>query len=234
MDMKKAGEDNDLVAKLFQQITYWPTYLILKIIFRYRVEGQENLKGLENRPVIFASNHAHNFDGPICAAAMPREGLVPKRFMPIRFLAATEYCHWQTVPLPAPLAMFTAFYVNINQSVPVVRGTGNVEESLAAAIKVINQGAKFWIYLEGKMTKDGNIQKGKRGVVYLHQKTGAVIVPVGLSGTYKMLSFKNLLKFLFGLKKMTVRIGRPIYSLNNVSQEEGVERVMEEIRTLVL
>lgn len=234
MDMEKAGGEDSFIPKLFQQLTYWPTYLFLKIVFKYRAEGQENLKGLENQPVIFASNHAHNVDGPICAAAMPREGLVPKSFMPIRFLAAKEYCHWRTVPLFAPLAIPIAFYVNINGSVPVVRGMSDIEESLVAAVKVINQGAKFWIYPEGKMTRNGNVQKGRRGVAYLHQKTGAVIVPVGLIGTYKMFSFKNLLKFLFGQKRMTVRIGRPIYSLGDVSLEEGTERVMEEIRALVL
>jgi len=220
-------------AKFFQQITYWPIYLTLKFFVHYQIEGQENLKGLEDKAVIFASNHTSYIDGPICAAAMPREGLTPKSFFPIRFLAAREYCSWRTSPFPFPLSFLTAFYVRVNGSIPVDRGTaGDLSYKLREAIEALKTGAKLWIYPEGKLTKDGNLQSGKRGVAYLHQATGAAVVPVALIGTFKILSLKTLL----GRTRVKIRIGQPIYSLgeaSNISLEQGVEKIMAEIAKLL-
>src|SRR3990167_1738845 len=74
-----------MIPRAVQQITYWPIYLALKFFFRYRVEGQENLKGLGDKPVIFVSNHASFLAGPICAAAMPRNLVAPVKFNQISF-----------------------------------------------------------------------------------------------------------------------------------------------------
>ena len=72
------------IAKISQIIFYWPFYGILKILFRLTVEGQENLKGLEDRAVIFASNHASYLDGFISAGCVPRNPgeFYPKGFYP--------------------------------------------------------------------------------------------------------------------------------------------------------
>lgn len=217
--------------KLFQQITYWPIYLALKLLVHYRIEGQENLKGLEDKPVIFASNHASYIDGSICAAAMPHEGWVPDKFFPIRFLAAKEYCEFRNPKnFPFPISLFTTAYVKLNGSVPVIRG--GVEElsvKLSEAVKALQNGAKLWIYPEGRITKTGKLQLGKKGMIYLHQATGAAIVPVALIGTFKILSLKTL----FGLTRVKVKIGKPIYSLTNVFLEKGTEIVMKEIENLI-
>jgi len=218
------------VAKFVQQITYWPIYLSLKFFTRYQVEGQENLEWLGNEAIIFASNHASYVDGPICAAAMPREGLTPKSFSPIRFLAAREYCFWRTSPFPFPISVLTTAYVRLNGSVPVCRGGADeLSNKLKDAVEALGSGAKLWIYPEGKITRDGNLQSGKRGAAYLHQATGAVVVPVGLIGTFKILSFKTLL----GGTKVKIRIGKPIYSLGEVSLEQGTEKIMAEIAKLL-
>jgi 1-acyl-sn-glycerol-3-phosphate acyltransferase len=76
------------IAKIVQATTYWPTYLAFKFFMRFKVRGQENLKGLENKAIIFASNHTSYIDGPIAAASMPRNGWwYPKDFFPVRFTA---------------------------------------------------------------------------------------------------------------------------------------------------
>jgi len=217
------------IPKLFQQFTYWPTYSFFKVLFDYEVEGLENLKGLEDRGVIFASNHAGFFDGPICAAAMPREGVVPGSFFPVRFVVAKEYFHPLGSPIPFPVSALTASYVRVNGSVPVVRAHGNLRQSLSEAVKVLERGGKIWIYPEGRFTKDGILQPGKKGVAHLHLETGAPIVPVGLIGTFKLHSFKTLLE----RKPIRIRIGEPIHSLGSVDLEEGIKRVMAEIGRLV-
>lgn len=210
-----------MLSKTFQIFTYWPTYLILKVFADYRIEGRENLIGFENRAVIFASNHASYIDGPVCAAACP------KRFFPIRFLVTKEYYKWIN-PFIFPLSIFAAAYVRINGSILVQKTGGDLNKSLFRTIKALNNGATIWIYPEGRLTKDGKIQQGKRGIAYLHQQTKAPIIPVGIIGTYKI-SFSKL---ILRESKIKVKIGKPIYSLGNASLEQGVDKVMGEIKKL--
>ncbi|KKQ21702.1 hypothetical protein A2999_01635 [Candidatus Wolfebacteria bacterium RIFCSPLOWO2_01_FULL_38_11] len=216
-----------MIPRIFQQFTYWPTYLALRILFDYKIEGWENIRGLEEKGVIFASNHASYIDGPICAASMPRESLLPKRFFPVRFIIVDEYYRWNN-PFPFPFSIFSAAYVRINGSVPVTRGLNNLQENLAKAVEIVKKGEKLWIFPEGKFTKDGRLQPGKKGVAYLHQETKAPIVPVGIIGNYKILSFKSL----FSKNRLKIRIGKPIYSLDS-DLEKGVQTIMSEIARLL-
>ena len=151
------------IARLFQQFTYWPTYLLLRLLYRYEVEGQENLIGLEERGVIFASNHASILDGPVLAAAMPRGSLFPKDFFPVRFLVSKEFFGFRTNPYIFLVSHITTTYVRINSSIPVIRGLGNPSNNLAEAVSAIRGGAKVSIFPEGKITKDGRLQSGKWG-----------------------------------------------------------------------
>ena len=218
-----------MIAKAFQAVTYWPIYSALKFFARYKIEGQENLKGLENTGVIFASNHASYIDPQICGMAMPREGLTPKKFFPLRFLAAYEFFRWFKNPALFPFSILVAAYVRLNASIPVIRGLNNIEQNLVKAIEAVKNGDKVWIYPEGRVSKDGNIQKGKKGVVFLHQKTGAPIVPVGIIGNFGILSFKTLLR----KNSVKIKIGRPIRSLIAETPEEAVSEVMRQIGDLV-
>lgn len=217
-----------MTAKAFQAFTYWPIYIFLKFFAHYKIEGQENLKGLENKAVIFVSNHASFIDGQICGVAMPREGFAPKKFFPIRFLAAYEFFRWFKNPAFFPFSILVAVYVRLNACIPVIRGLNNMEQNLAEAIEAAKKGNKIWIYPEGRVSKDGNLQKGKKGAVFLHQKTGAPIVPVGISGNFGIISFKTLLR----KNKIAVKIGRPIESLSFETPDEAISEIMRRIGDL--
>lgn len=223
-----------MIPRIIQQLSYWPIYLGLKIFFKFSIEGQENLKGLEDKSVIFASNHASYIDGPICAAAMPKGGIVPTKFFPIRFTAFKKFFKVKTNSFPFPLSVLTTLYVVYNGSIPVEKNKGDLNVSLADAIGELKKGkTKLWIYPEGGITKDGKLQQGKRGITFLHQKTNVPIVPVGIKGNFGILSLKNFPKYLFGFRKLTIKIGKPIYSLDSASLEEGSEKIMKEICALI-
>ncbi|MEW5908071.1 MAG: lysophospholipid acyltransferase family protein [Patescibacteria group bacterium] len=216
------------IAKIFQMLTYWPIYLGLKICAGYKIEGQENLKGLENKAVIFASNHASYLDGPICAASMPKESFYPNRFFPIRFLALRQYYNWRN-PFPFPFNFLTAAYVRINGSIPIDKTGGDLLKALEEAITALKNGDKVWIYPEGSRTKDGNLQKGRRGVAFLQKQTSAPIVPVGITGSHKVCSLKTL----FRKNRVSIRIGKPVYSFGGGSLENNVENLMSAISSLI-
>ena len=227
------------IPKFFQALHYWPAYLLLKAVYRFEIQGHENLKGLENSPVIFASNHASGaIDPPLCPISLPRSGFYPKDFFPVRFIVKKDVlANWRS-RLPflfsiiwLPISFFSDLFVKLAGSIYVTKGMG-LEKNLENAVSALKEGSKLWIYPEGRVTLDGNIGPGRPGVFYLHQKTKALIVPVGLSGTYKGLYPRNIIKGLLGLKKIKVKFGKPIYDLGD-DTEKGVERVMSEIEKLL-
>lgn len=217
------------VARIFQALCYWPIYLFLRLAVGYRVEGQEHISGLgrlKNTPVIFASNHASYLDGPICAAAMPRQGFCPWDFYPVRFTVANRFFNLFSK------YFLWAVYVRLNASVPVYRTRGDLDGALVDVIKTAqnDRGAKFWIYPEGRLTRDGNLQAGKRGVAYLAQKTDAIIVPVGISGNFGVMSMRY---FFRRGTKVAVRFGEPFALSPDIAPEDGAALVMARIAELV-
>lgn len=219
-----------MISKFIQVLTYWPIYLILRFFADFKVEGQKNLQGLKNQGIIFASNHTSYFDGPISAAAMPRRGcFYPRDFFPIRFTVASEFFSWKN-SFPFPFSLFATFYVRINNSIPIERTKGKLYKSLKAVIKNLKNGAKVWIYPEGKIGRSAKkLQSGRRGVAYLNKKTKLPIVPVAIIGTYNL----SALKFFTRKTRIEVRIGRPIYSLGDTPLEKGTKIVMRRIRQLL-
>lgn len=233
---KRWGKNSRIVriARVVQKATYWPTYLILKFFIHYQVEGQENLKGLEDRGVIFASNHASYLDSTISTASMPRDLFFPNKFFPICSLAYDRLSNLRNHYFPFPLSLFVTAYVVFNGSIPVAKAGGDLQKALGSAVDALKGGTKIWIFPEGRMTADGKLQIGQRGVSFLHQQTGAPIVPVALIGTFGILS-KGLLS---RKKRVKVKIGKPIYSLagsneKDFSLEKGAEKVMSAIAKLM-
>lgn len=108
---------------------------------------------------------------------------------------------------------------------------------MAEALKALRRGEKIWIYLEGGLPGKGKIRKGRNGVAFLHQQTGAPIAPVGIIGNGYLLNrripFLPSLMSLLRLNRVKVVIGKPIYSLGNLNLEEGASVVMDEITQLI-
>lgn len=224
MSKKRKNRTEGTAAKIFQTIIYWPTYLLLKFFVHYEVYGQENLEGLADGPIIFASNHASLVDGPICGAIMPRDtkGLYPSKFFPIRFLVLKRFFGWRY--------FLVALYVRLNGSIKIYRHSGHkVSTVLREAIKALRHKEHLWIFPEGRITVDGKLQKGRKGITFLHQRTGAPIVPVAIRESFKILSFKTLLR----TRKVVVVIGKPIYSLDGISLQKGTNKIMRRIAKLL-
>lgn len=210
-----------MLAKIFQILIYWPIFLGLKFFADFEIQGQNNLKGLEKKPVIFAVGpHCSYIDGPIFAAAMPRQKFSPWDFFPVRFLCIARYFSWKYVLIPV--------FLFLTGTLRVVRSGGDLEKSLAEPIKVLkNSSAKICIFPEGKLSPDGKLQQGKRGAVYLFQETGATIIPATIVGNFQILSLKTI----FRTKKLKVIFGKPLFSLSG-TLEQMTDKIMEEISKL--
>lgn len=220
-------------GRVLQAISYWPTIGLLKFFLHFKVEGQENIRHLNHKEVIFASNHTSFVDGPMAAAAMPRfyNKVWPQGFMPIRFTALQEFFKWIN-PLPFPISLLAAAYVRTNGSIPVQRARGDLDTALHNVVRVLKDASnkdKLWIFPEGGISRDGHVHQGKRGIAHLYKKTGVPIVPVAITGTYNL----GVAGFFLRRRHAVLKIGKPITTFpEEATLEEIVDQVMREVARL--
>jgi 1-acyl-sn-glycerol-3-phosphate acyltransferase len=93
---------------------------------------------------------------------------------------------------------------------------------------MIKDGIAMGIAPEGTRSKTGQLLEGKPGTILLAVRTGAQIIPVGLSGTDT--AFRRL--FTFRKPRIAVRFGHP-FEIRDIPRENR-EAVMKEITDDIL
>ena len=207
------------------------SFLVLKIFTRLEIGGQENIKEVENGPLIFASNHNSYIDSGISAAAMPKNITYLKKIAPLRFLVMDKYFSWKILPVRIFLEMMGA--IKVKKAKVKLEDNSHLHEVLSEPVKFLKQGGKVWIYPEGGFNNDGTPKKLRVGVAFLRRQTGAPILPIRIIGNDQVMSkiipFLPKLTTLIGFNKLKVIIGKPIYSLGNLSLEDASSEIMRSI-----
>ncbi|MCS7184038.1 MAG: 1-acyl-sn-glycerol-3-phosphate acyltransferase [Patescibacteria group bacterium] len=228
-----------MLIRFFEILTYYFSYPIIKFIFRAEVITSSNLKDLNlSEKLIIAANHTHFLDSTIGGWAYVKYfrslGYPFSKILPLRYLASSEYFNFFKAPPFFPLSVFVALFVRLNGSIPVNRESkDDLENKLKIPIDVLNNNGKIFIFPEGKMSKDGNLQKAKRGIGYLHKKTGAKIIPMAIINAYQCTKFKNLIRFLIGKRRIKICFGEPLEKLESLEIEEISQKVIGEIDKLI-
>lgn len=180
------------MSSLFYRAVHRTIGPLVKAIWRPRVSGLENLPA--TGAFIVASNHLALVDSFVIPVVTPRQ---------VRFLARADL--WEKPGLFGWAAR--TFFTTIG-TVPVERGTlRSAQGALEVALQVLREGDGFGIYPEGTRTKDGRLHKGRTGVAWLAEESGAPVIPAGLIGTDKL--FRPGRK-LPSLVPLTVKFGAPI------------------------
>lgn len=152
------------------------------------------LTGLENvdpkKPYILASNHQGWFD--IFAAL----GKLPIRFS---WLAKEELFK---IPILGH-AMRTAGYIPIDRS-----DHKKAISSMNKAAEIIRQGTSVFIFPEGTRSPDGVMMEFKKGGFVLAAKSNMPIVPIGISGSYRILPKGS---WLIHPGEIRFSLGKPIH-----------------------
>jgi 1-acyl-sn-glycerol-3-phosphate acyltransferase len=142
---------------------YWVVravfFAILKLFFRFRVEGGENLP--KNTNFIVVSNHTSFLDPAIIGAAMP----VRIFWLVLRDLYMIGWVKW---------------LISITRSVPVGMATER-------AVYLLNKGRNIGLFPEGGISRDGKLKPFRRGAAVLAHRTGRPIVPCAIFGAYEVL-----------------------------------------------
>ncbi|HEX6971434.1 MAG TPA: lysophospholipid acyltransferase family protein, partial [Limnochordia bacterium] len=149
---------------MFYPLARWIVWGLLRLTFRVRVEGLENLP--RQGSLILAANHASYIDPPLLGAATPRR---------LYFMAKRELF---TIPLfGALIRRFGAF--------PVRRGALD-RQAIRSALELLARGEAVVLFPEGTRHRSGGLLPGQQGVAMLASRSGAPIVPVGLVGTRRL------------------------------------------------
>jgi len=201
-------------------------YWILKFIFSpiIKLVWVKEIEGLENIPFsgafLIAANHASYLDFLILPAVFKRR---------IYFLAAEKFF---THPSWAVLMKLT------NQ-IRVDRFSNDKADTYEKALKILAQGKILCIFPEGTRSEDGKLKKAYPGVIKLASIANVSILPVGLTGTYELLS--RQMRFPKLKKNCFIKISQiqkaPAANLEDIKDSEYLKRetslLMETIADLI-
>ena len=189
---KDAPDDLPLDGHLTPMITglALAARFIARSITRVRIEGQLDEIPREG-PVILAANHISNADAVILGAWLTKS--LGRR---IHWLGKKEMFDWPVVG-----------YVARNGGIhPVDRGAADVD-AFRTAERVLREGHILMIFPEGTRSPTGELQKPRDGLAMLALRTGAPIVPVGISNTDRVWPKGKLLPRPG--RHATMRVGTP-------------------------
>jgi 1-acyl-sn-glycerol-3-phosphate acyltransferase len=190
-------------------------------LYRPTITGAENVPA--NGGVILASNHLSFIDSFAIPLAAPRR---------VSFLAKSDYFTGTGFGGAVRRELFTMV-----GAIPVDRRSSRAaQESLAAALRVLEGGDAFGIYPEGTRSRDGRLYKGHTGVAWLALTAGVPVVPVALVGTDRIQPIGARFP---KLASVSVAFGAPIEVAHEYAgvpaaraRRQVTERVMEAIAAL--
>ena len=180
---------DDDISPLIQLLTFGGR-IFSRAMTRVSVEGAlDELP--QTGPLIIASNHASNFDVPVIGSF-----LIPRLGRRIHWLGKKELFDW-------PIIGWLAANGGVH---PVDRGAADVE-AFRLAQRILDEGHVLFVFPEGTRSPDGSLQEARDGVALLALRTGAPIVPLGISGSHRVWPKGQRLPHPGG--RVTVRVGSP-------------------------
>lgn len=168
--------------------------------------------------LLIAPNHISHLDPLLVGMAVRR---------PAWFMATDELFD---VPVIGILAKWLRAFP-IRQDSPDRR-------ALRMAQSLLGHDEALVVFAEGHESLDGRLKPLQGGVIMLAMRTGAPVLPVGISGTHRMLPPREW-RPRHGGAPVLIRFGRPIAAADLVGGlagraaiHAGLERLAEEIRVL--
>lgn len=143
---------------MFYKLVKYICYLFLRFIYRWEVEGRENIP--EQGPLIVISNHTSLMDPVLVGVALPRT---------IHYMAKEEL-------FDIPVLKWIIIGL---RAFPVRRGVSD-RAALKKSLQILNNNEVLGIFPEGKRSLDGSLNPFQGGAAMLSIKTGAPILPVAI------------------------------------------------------
>jgi len=207
-----------MVSYIFPSKKYTPwLQKLLKFLFtimfiKVEVEGSENIS--LNKTYLYMANHVSLFDLPLLGGFIPGYA---------RGVEANRQHAW-------PLYGWAMRRLG---NIPIDRR--NIFSSLCSISKtadVLTEGKSMIILPEGHRTMDGELRQFKSFPFLLAKKVEVEIIPIGLSGLYRL---KNKNSWLINPNTVKIKFGKPIgvETIQELPTKELRDRVREIIKSLI-
>jgi acyl-[acyl-carrier-protein]-phospholipid O-acyltransferase / long-chain-fatty-acid--[acyl-carrier-protein] ligase len=198
-----------MVYHLPYDCTRFTAIVLMKLFYRVRVEGKENIP---EGPALLTPNHVSYADGLLVGLNSPRDP---------RMLVDDAY--FQTP--------FLRWFGRLARVIPITPGKKSIVESLRQARAALQAGQLICVFPEGGITRDGQMKSFQPGVIRILKGTDAPVVPVYIDGMWgSVFSFeggKALWKFPKKFRpRVTIRFGTPIH---NPADEKQIEQAVREL-----
>ncbi len=185
-----------------------------KVINKYteiNVEGYHNLQDVTG-PIIFVCNHLSNADGLILNKVLKNED--------VTFVSGVKLSN----------NSYTRLGVVAVKTTPIVPNSPD-KEGIKKIVNILKGGNNIVIFPEGTRSRSGSMMQGKGGILLLQRLSKASVVPIGLTGTEKLLPIndEDMGKERFQRAVVSVKIGKPIQIPNiklDETKKEYEERVL--------
>lgn len=185
-------------------------YIAKKILNGYlnkyaglKIKGLNNLKDIKT-PTIFICNHLSNSDALILNKVL-------QDFDPT-YVAGVKLSHNPITNLAVGICKTTTIKPNTPD-----------KEGLKRIVELIKKGENIVIFPEGTRSRTGEMIEAKKGILLMAKLTKAPIVPIGISGSEKLLPINkqgNMSNESFQYAEVTVEIGKQ-FELPKKEKEEG-------------
>ena len=164
----------------------------LHTIWRPKVTGAEHVPA--SGGAILAANHLSVVDSVFLPLMLDR---------PVTFSAKAEY-----FTASGPAARLWAAYLKATNQLRMDRdGPRAAQDTLEAALALLQAGNLFGIYPEGTRSPDGRLYRGRPGVGWLALKSGLPVIPVAMFGTRRVLPPGRVVP---RPGRIEIRIGAPL------------------------
>jgi len=166
---------------------WWSKFLMFASGAKVKITGLANIP--KNEALIFASNHQGAFDILIHLAYLPRY---------FRFIAKAELFR---IPV-------FGWYMSMAGYVPIEREVStSAHRTIGGVSDALRKGDCVLIFPEGTRSKTGELLPFKRGSLMAAFQSGATVIPVAISGSYRMMPKKT---FLINRVPIRISFGEPI------------------------
>jgi 1-acyl-sn-glycerol-3-phosphate acyltransferase len=187
-----------------------------------KINGIENLKNIK-RPVLFICNHLSNSDALVISNVLKEED--------ITFVAGIKLSN-------NPL---TNLGITITKTITIKPNTAD-KDAISKIIKTLKAGKNILIFPEGTRSRNASMIEARRGVFLVQKLSKAAIIPLGISGTEKLLPVnkEDMTLEKFHYAKVTLNIGKQIEMPEKVKDEDkhnyeerSVRFMMEKVAELL-
>ena len=176
--------------------------LYCKVLMQLQVTGRENVPSTGG--CLLVSNHLTQIDSFLIQYVAPRHVL---------FMAKAEIF---THPV-------TDYFFRHLGAFPVHRERQD-RWALKYALERLANGRALGLYPEGERSKRQQLQAAKVGPAYLAMKSKRPLIPIAITGTYRVLRQWWPLRV-----PVTLQFGEPIYPLPDESTQALTDRMMQSI-----